>query len=252
PSSAPFRIIIGKLLLEICGQLSKVRGCGVESHTRHGSGYDLQIVTAAVVGTGSVDCHWSPEVFLCWIVEPCRQHPHNRNVRSVDTNGPTDDLGVRGESLFPQGVTKNCYLVVTGLIIFAGKGSAQYRVDSQDFEESGANVGVVYPDRLACTGKVGSVCLESGEFLERGDLLSQFEEPRLRDPVFRDPLLIELGPSAKEAIWLLERERTQQDRIDHAEDRRVGADAQSHDGNGDKRESWIFPKESEAVAKVAQ
>ena len=55
-----------------------------------------------------------------------------------------------------------------------------------------------------------------------------------------------------DAVWVVVRQRTQQDSVDHAEDGSGGADGECQGDDRDGRESWTAPQEAERVAKVVK
>ena len=67
----------------------------------------------------------------------------------------------------------------------------------------------------------------------------------LKPPALRDGL-----PHLHQSAGLLERKRAEQQRIDHAEDGAVGADAERERDDGDQREAGILQQRAQAVAQV--
>ena len=57
-------------------------------------------------------------------------------------------------------------------------------------------------------------------------------------------------PDANQRVRVLERQRTQQDAVDHAENGRVGADAECQRDHGNCSEAGAFVELSQRVAKV--
>src|SRR5215471_7350835 len=58
------------------------------------------------------------------------------------------------------------------------------------------------------------------------------------------------APEKRQAFWLLKRQRPQQRRIDHAENRRRRADPHRQCHDGDQREATVLQQHSRAVAQV--
>jgi hypothetical protein len=59
-------------------------------------------------------------------------------------------------------------------------------------------------------------------------------------------------PHDRDAIRIAIGERLQQQGVDDAEDRRVGADAERQGADGDDREPWRAPQQSGAVPEIIE
>ena len=58
------------------------------------------------------------------------------------------------------------------------------------------------------------------------------------------------APEHRQLVRLGKRQRSQEDRVDHTEDRAIGADPKREGENGDETEAGRLQEDAESVAKV--
>ncbi len=151
----------------------------------------------------------------------------------------------------PESVAENSDLVFAGLVFPRRKSPAEKRRDTEQREEvrlGGKGGDMVRPALDAQVHVLKPV--KQRHVLEGAILLFPVDEIRTGEGIragrrFR---LVE----AQQLFRVAERQRTQQDGFDDAENSGVGADSDGQRGRGDDGESRRLPQVSRCVAKILQ
>ncbi len=153
-----------------------------------------------------------------------RQHPGEHVVGAVESNGFADDVAAAAKPLLPEAVADNDRQRAAGPAICRGERSAEHRRDAEHVEvgprhdpapqQFGGRAVVVGHRSALVSGDLGEVRLLRFERQVVGNREREFERRRV-------------GVDAHETAGIRVRERPEERRVDRAEDRRRGADAQA-------------------------
>ena len=139
---------------------------------------------------------------------------------------------IAAETALPEFMAQNHDLAVTGLVLLLREGAPETGLHSEQLKQIGRNPRADHPLRLVAAGEVEPLSDISRDPLEDFVLLLPLEEIRGRSGRQGE---LRLGTEdAHQLLGMRVRQRTQQDRVDHAENGAVRADGQAKRKNGDR------------------
>ncbi len=179
-----------------------------------------------------------------------RQHADHHRAPAIHHDGATEHRRIAAEAPLPQAVAQDHlarrelgiriaeHLGVDREGILGDVGPAQDRLDPQEGEQVPGDVGVGDPLRRPVAGERTGDRNRAGEGLELGGLVLVVLEVGSRDQRAGDVGGGEPGPHEGQLVGVLEGEGAEQNRVGHAEDRDVAADAErqrEQDDAGEER-----------------
>ena len=178
---------------------------------------------------------------------PRRQNPRHDVLGCVHIDGFAGDVGVGVEFALPQRVAEHDDFVGVGNVFFGQEVASDFRMDAK-----GAKIiaGDAKAAELFWLSNLqhwlpGTV---NGNFLETLILRFPIEVRRVAD-VFTGAVAAFL-PYHREAVWVVVRERSQQDSVDQAEDSGVRADAEGKGEDGDGGEPRRLAQHANGKAQI--
>jgi hypothetical protein len=183
-----------------------------------------------------------------------RQHAHHGERRGVYEQRPAEDGAVRAEPPFPEAVGQQHHPMLSRLLFPGVEGSTQCDVYVEHGKERGGDADAA--DRFGRRparprlGEGEVPVAPGGEAIERAALSTPVEEiaGRRIDVEGNLPAIAFVEPD--QPIDVRDRGRTEKQRVDHAEDRRVRADAQREREHGDERKRRLAPQIPPGVRRV--
>ncbi len=185
-----------------------------------------------------------------------RHHADHRERIAAQHQRLADDIRVAPEAPLPEALAQQRDSGRAGLLFLGPERATDDRLLAERLENAGGDLPAVHALRLArraagpCARAQDEVlAVVADERLEHLVLVAHVLEVRHREAHLGHLL----GPLGEEdqAIGLGVRERAQQDRVDHAEDRGVGADPQCERRDRDEREAGRLPQRADREADVA-
>jgi hypothetical protein len=170
---------------------------------------------------------------------------------AIQPDGLPDDVRVSTETLHPEPVTDQRDVVLARLVLFRAERTPEDRLDPEDVEEIGADEGALQPNGRARTGQRHALVRTGRDIIQR-------VSPRAQVQVIGRRHVVEPGGAAHlmedadELLGMRIGQRPQEHRVDHGEDRRVGADAQGQRHHGGQSESGRPGEPADGVAQVLQ
>src|SRR5262245_42430149 len=161
-----------------------------------------------------------------------------------------DDVGATAQPVLPELMADDDDLALIRILFFRCKSSPQLQCHAEGNKKV---TGHEYSGDLNCA----IVCQECDRMIVMRSqtckalrLSSPGQEIGIRHKGFRDALAPVVLPDWDEAAGLLVWKRTKDDRIDHAEEGHIHADAQCQREHGNQREAGFFHQHSCAVTHV--
>ncbi len=168
----------------------------------------------------------------------------------IEADGLADDGWVPAELALPEGMTQHYDFVFAELVFVGAEGAAERGANAQNVEVVGRDAHATQQGWLAGAGQgrgpaalgrhvfENLVLLDPVQIVEGGDAVGAAVGPLLQHA--HDALGIGVG------------ERVEQDRVDEAEDGRIGADAEGEGEKGDKSEAGALEQSAGGVTQVLQ
>ncbi len=178
-------------------------------------------------------------------VEALRHDPDDRVGLAVQVHRLPEDLRVAGIAPLPEAVAQHDLVFPAGFLLFRQEDAPVERPDSQHREDVRRHPESLHALRLRAARQVRDPEVRRAHPLVGRRLPPPVEEVRGSDGV--DPPVKDDG----EPVGVSVGKRLQEHRVDDAEDRRRGADAQRERGHRRGREPGVLPQGAKAVAKVA-
>jgi hypothetical protein len=160
-----------------------------------------------------------------------------------------DHVRVAAEPALPVALGQDRHRLRPRLVVFGGEGAAEDGRLAQRREQAGRDLAAAEALRLrALRVEDEARAVEPDQGLERSALVADVLEVRDGEAHLRDLF----GPFGEEhePVRLLVGKRAQQHRVDHAEDRGVGADAQGQGQDGHGGESGAARQHASPVTDV--
>ena len=110
----------------------------------------------------------------------------------------------------------------------------------------------VDPFRLLAARQGECAALRDGHLVERMVLILNVDVLAGRRPVAQNSDSRRMQPDSRQPVWMRIGERTQQQRIDHAEDGGIGADSNAQRGQNHQRQHHILAKHAKGIAEILQ
>ncbi len=178
-----------------------------------------------------------------------RQHADDRERAVIGPESPADDVRVRGKMASPVGLGEEHDTVVAGPLVVENEPAAEKGLHAQGGEPPARHEGAC--DRLAGSahGRDGEVRpVIGGDLLEHGGLVPDVHEIRKRDVV--DGVRRSASPDLDQPPGILVRQGTEHNRVDDAEDRGVGADAERKGRDGHGGEPTVPAQHADGVEEI--
>ena len=182
-----------------------------------------------------------------------RHHSDDRNGSRADLDLFADNRGVGSEAALPQSVADDRDAYRLGFVVFGNERSPENRLDTEHREEPARHAGARHALRFGPIGaKVRVTGPECRGAREEIGLLRPIGEIQERDVAVGNPRRRISAFEVDDAFRGRERQRTEENAVDQAEDGGVGADAEPERDHGDGREAFILEKHSDSVTDVLE
>ena len=182
----------------------------------------------------------------------CLNHADDGARAAIDAHGLSDHCGVASEPAPPVFVSEHDHRVCPRILAFFGQDQpSQHGLDSQEAEViPGDEFG---PGALgvAIGAETHEIRIDGGQLLEGIALRAIALEIEVGDAVGPLILRVRIGQH-HELLPILDRQGAQQERVDHAEQRRISANAQRQRNHGYGCESGALPEQTRSVPYVLQ
>ena len=203
----------------------------------------------SILAVRRVEPHWQPDLGVRVVdVEPRWHDAQYRRLSTLDVDLPADDRRVPGERALPQLVREDCHRLGVRDVLLLGEDTAAIGGNAERLEQrrrSGHGVHAFGRIALAQVDRVRPIRANLGV---RPRPLAQLEVLRRRDPELVEPEAGELARDHHELAGLRVGERFEDDAVDDAEDRAIGADAQRERQDGEECEARRSRQASHGVA----
>ena len=211
-----------------------------------------QVVVAATLallgaeGDGPPEVDGAPEQ---WMLELGRHDTDHLDGLSVNLHCVVDQIGIGAEAIPPCTVTQHDHVVGTRLVLFGCEHSADRRSHAQRSEEvSGDQQALESLGGLAVADQHRRRTIEGHHLRE--DIVPRAEVDevgwRVRPAVRVDRCAEDLDQPFR--LWI--GKGTEEVSVQHAEHRRIGADAERQRYDGDGREPWSAAERARREAEI--
>ena len=181
-----------------------------------------------------------------------RHNTHNSIAAIVQPNGPANDAAIAAIPAHEQGITQDCHHFVSWLVLFRCETPAQNRRSAENGKQAGAGSHRSHPFGVGVAREIAVLRCERGRRVEDPVLRTILLETLGIDRQPVDTELEELVPYHHQPSGILVRQRAQQHRVHHTEDRGIGANSERERQHGGERESGSSGETSERVADVLE
>ena len=155
------------------------------------------------------------------------------------------------EASLPELVREDHHSVVVAGLIFAAHEDAPFdRGDAERTQEPHRHLRRHQPLRRLTPGEVQAGKGDAADLREAAGEIGNVPEICVGERRLLPTRILPRAPDLHEAIRLRKRHRHDQDRIDHAEHRSAGADAERERQNGERREQRALAQRAGAVPEV--
>src|SRR5579859_4823210 len=189
--------------------------------------YYLQEMIAPLAPLFGGKSHRNPDIHRIWEIEARRQDSDHRVLFAAQQDGFAHDLRARSIAAHPQPAAQQDDARSARLVLFRQKRAAHNGFHPYEREEIGGGYFGFDLFRLAVSGEVHQVAAHGGHVLKNMIAVFPIDEVRGRRRVLWEAHERQIFPDHDEAIRIPERQWPKQYRVDDAEDRSVGADAES-------------------------
>jgi hypothetical protein len=178
-----------------------------------------------------------------------RQHADDGIAVAAELDGLADHAGVAAEPALPEAVAEDHRARGPGLVVIGSVEAAEERLHAGERQQVGGGHAAQHALRLARGSEIEALAARGGE--------AGKEVARLRAPVeIVEPGAGRMGEVGRglveddHALRIGKGHRPQEREADHAEEHRVGADAERQREHRDGRESGRFAQGTKAVPQV--
>ena len=179
-----------------------------------------------------------------------RQHPDDRVRLVVEENRAVDDRGIRSELVDPEHMAEDDHAILASLVLIGKKRAASLRLNAEDLEVAGRDPRPTKLHRIAAPRERRRAAALGGHEVEDGVIRLPVEEIQRGDAVaVAAGRLLE---DTDDPIGIRVRQRLEQDAVNEAEDRGVGADAERQREDRDRCKSRTLRQGSPAVTQVLE
>ena len=186
-------------------------------------------------------------------VELYRRHAHHRKWMLVEFDGRPDDAPIGMERASPQGIAQHHIRRGAGAMLVCRVKEPPYlRLHAQQIEIiAGYLIAGELAHRVMPAQFHSRVSINPGHPAEGGVALAIIFKRgiRMRQELSSRPRHV---AQLIEALWVGHSERPQQNRIQHAEDDDVGANAQHQSDGGYDRECWRPAQHAQRITNIEQ
>ena len=190
----------------------------------------------------------------CAKVEAPGQHADDGSLAAIHVEGLANDVGVGVELRLPPGIADQDDGRSAVERILRPEDAAHGRFDAEKLKEVGDDVDA--GGGYGCAAAIEAEVAGAGKGEVSGHIL--------KGAAVHAELVVGVGGvggarqaalggrrrDPHQAIRVLERQRSQENRVDHAEDGDVGADAKGQDKDGDQSEAAIAAEGTEGIAQI--
>jgi hypothetical protein len=248
-------VLGGKLAAQLGVDRIDVGACGVERRARLQPADGLQMLArAAGIGNRSVVSDKRPhlgaliEALGDERLEGRRHHADDREWPIVHRDHTSDGRRIAAEPAAPEAVAQDRRLPGGGRVFGGGEVTPDRRLHAERPEEVPGHAHPADPFRFAVGQQRRTPGADERHVFERMAAVAPVEERQVTDVAGRagrPPLA-----DRDEAIGIRVRQRTEQHRVEDAEDRRVRADAERQGHERDRCEAGRAPQQPRRVANV--
>ena len=139
-----------------------------------------------------------------------------------------------------------------GRVFLRSEIASKLRLNAKQIEEIGRNTAPIETFGFTVPSEIKTALRHRGHPREDAVLALPIEKISRRRRVLREPEMGLLVPHHHELVRVLERQRAQQDGIDHAEDRGVRSDPERERGDRHNREAGVLGQRPQTVADILQ
>ena len=172
--------------------------------------------------------------------------------KAVQRQVLADDARIASEHPRPEAVTEDRHGGLARFVLVRTQQPAVERLGAQQREEAGRRLEDLDAIRLIETQQRPAAASRDGHLVEGTILRLNVDVLAGRRPVLRDVDARRPQPQGGQTIRIRIGQRLQQQRVDHAEDRRVGADPNRERGDDDERQARTASQRTEGVAEVLE
>ncbi len=216
PTLRPLRPL-GQHRLEIGGRL---RQC----HTIAQPSDEIQEMATAIAGVGRIECQRQPHQNALIVHVVARRHDADDASRcAVDRDRSADHRLVAGKSALPDLAREHRDVFGTGQRVLSCELASANRRDTEDRHQLRGDDGGIHTARLIRRSKVDRSRSVGADLLKRSVALGELDELRRRNPELVEAKRGELARDEDQALGRRVRQRLEDDAVDDAEDRGVGA-----------------------------
>ena len=169
---------------------------------------------------------------------------------AVEGDAPPDDVRIRPEEPRPERVAEDHDRRLPRRVFFGKQEPPVQRPGAQQLEEARRRSQGLHALRLLEPEQRAGATAGDRHLVERPALVPDVDVLPGRRPVLRDVDPRGSQPQDREPIGFGIWKRLEQQRVDHAEDRRVGADADRERGHDDERQSPASPEGANRIPDV--
>jgi hypothetical protein len=251
-------IVVRVALREPAGQRQELglelvdRGAGLEPADEVEHARPTQVDE---VGIGVVQRHRRPQLHrrssaLDRMTEAFRHDADDGDRIVIEPHRPSDHRPLAAEPLLPQIVRDQGHVADVALVVGLGKVAPQHGRRAEQREVVVAHYRGLDPLGLVRAGQVDVDRPHGGQVADRRHFREEIVVFGLRHGHLTPFAAQQLGPEAHQLIRLRIRQRLEQHRVDHAEDRGVGADAQRERQHGHDGERRAPPEPAQRESKI--
>ncbi len=128
----------------------------------------------------------------------------------------------------------------------------EQRLGAEHGKEAGLRAEHVNALRPFAAGQRESAALRDGHLVEGVVLVLNVDVLAGRGPVAENADCRRMQPDGRQPVGMRIGKRTQQQRVDHAENGGIGADADGQGGHDDQRQHHVLAKHAKGVAKILE
>ena len=185
-----------------------------------------------------------------WHFEVLRQNTNNLHGAAVYRDGFVENALIAVVALTPERVRDQHSRRTVGLVFFLREFAAQYRCNAEGGKEVGGDAGALHLNGIL----LRNVALVNSPLVGHG-----FERPLMCSPIEKEEPKREFAglqwlrkSERDKSVTVSIRQAAKEDRIDHAEDRGRGADAERERRDRCTGEHGVTPESTQRIAQVAQ
>src|SRR6185369_3871556 len=161
------------------------------------------------------------------------------------------DRGIAIETSLPDRIAQNDDVVLPWFIFFGAERSSQCRLNPENGKDVGADELAIESFRVAGAGEIDVMWTVCTDGFKRVALIAQVKEVCRSNFVLLYPLPERLLPNGNNSFRIFERQWSQQNGINRAEDGRIHADTQRERDEGNSRRTRALQQAAQSVANIS-